>query len=153
MNQKIHLLIVALITVMLFSIPVFSSCESDNLQGVGVDVVAPTHVVSGEEFVFEVRVENTEEKPRLLYSVDIWDAYLEGIFILRTEPAFTDCFHIPIDNVQSYKFKKDIPAEDELVIKFFAIGTTPGNYTSYLDVSIDNLVNFVTHPIFTIVED
>ena len=83
MNQKIHLLIVALITVMLFSIPVFSSCESDNLQGIGVDVVAPTHVVSGEEFVFEVRVENTEEKPRLLYSVDIWDAYLEGIFILR----------------------------------------------------------------------
>ena len=64
MNQKIHILIVALITVMLFSVSVFSSCGNDNLQGIGVDVVAPTHVVSGEEFVFKVRVENNGEKPQ-----------------------------------------------------------------------------------------
>lgn len=153
MNQKTNLLIVALIPVMLFITAGVSSCGCEQPRNINVDVVAPLHVVKGEEFVFEVRVENTAKSSQLLYSIDIWDEYLEGIFIRGTEPPFIDCYHMPIDNTQRYEFKKDIPAEDTLVVKFYAVGIEPGDYSAYLDVCINTGTSFLTHPVITIVED
>jgi hypothetical protein len=82
-----------------------TSCGCGQPQNINFDIVAPLHVLEGEEFIFEVRVENANNKSQLLYSIDIWDEYLEGIFIQRTEPPFIDAYHIPIDNTQSYEFK------------------------------------------------
>ena len=122
-------------------------------EHISVDVICPLHVAKGEEFVFEVQVENTADSPQLLYSIDIWDEYLEGISIQRTEPSFIDCYHIPIDNTQSFEFKKDIVPKGKLMVSFHAIAIEAGDYSSYLDVCINTATSFLTHPIITIVED
>ena len=153
MNQKTNLLNVALIAVLLFITVGVSSCACGPPENISVDVFAPLHVVEGEEFVFEVQVENTADRSQLLYTIDIWDEYLVGIFVHRTEPPFTDCYHIPIDNTQCYEFNKNIPAKGKLVVEFYAVGTEPGNYSSYLDVCIGTGGSFLTHPIITIVRN
>ena len=147
------MLTAALIALMLLITGNISSWGCSGPQDIIVNVDAPLHVVQGEEFVFEVGVENRAARTQLLYSIDIWDEYLEGIAVIRTEPQFTDSYHVPMDNTQSYEFKKDIPAKDKLVIKFYAVGIEPGNYSSYLDVCINTGVNFISHPIITIVDE
>ena len=153
MNRKIGLVAVSLIAVLLPIIVVTSSCECGPPQNINVEIIAPLHVAKGEEFTFEVRVKNTASKPHLLYTIDIWDEYMEGIFVQKTEPPFMDCYHIPVDNTQCYEFNKDIQANSELAIKFYAVGIEPGNYSSYLDVCIGKGGSFASYPILTIVED
>jgi hypothetical protein len=152
-NQKTYLPTVVLIIVMLFITAGVTSCECGSPRNISVDVLAPLHVMKGEEFIFEVRVENTAERSQLLYSIDIWDEYLRGISIHGTEPPFTDCYHVPIDNTHCYEFKKDIPAKGDLIITFYAVGTKAGDYSSYLDVCIGTSTCFLTHHIITTVED
>ena len=147
------MLTVGLIALMLLLTGSISSWGCNQPQDIIVNVVAPLHIVKGEEFVFEVGVENTSASTQILYSIDIWDKYVEGISIIRSEPQFTNSFHIPIDNTQSYEFKKDIPAKDKLVIRFYAVGIKPGDYSSYLDVCINTGIDFISHPIVTIVEE
>jgi hypothetical protein len=126
------------------------SCQPKDIS---IDVIAPLHVAKGEEFVFEIQVENSAEEPQLLYSVDIWDDYLAGVAIRKTEPRFIDTYHVPIDNTQSYEFKQNIPPKGKLVVKFFAVGLEYGEYSSYVDVCINTGTSFLTHPINTIIED
>ena len=130
----------------------FSSCFSQP-ENIRVNVTAPLHVVKGEEFIFEVKMENTAAESQLLYSIDIWDEYLEGIAIQRTEPSFIDTYHIPIDNTQAYDFMQDIPPGGELVVTFFAVGLEPGEYSSYVDVCINTATSFLTQPIITIIDE
>ena len=128
MSQKTNLLTQALVIAMLLITSGVPACGCGQPRDISVDVVAPLHVVKGEMFVFEIHVVNTAEKPQLLYSVDIWDDYLAGIAIQKTDPLFIDTYHIPIDNTQSYEFQQDIPPKDTLVVKFFAVGLKPGEY-------------------------
>lgn len=154
MDKKRVILIVALIMALVFSIAGICSCACITPpRHIAVDVSAPLHTAKGEEFTFEVSVQNKAERPQLLYSIDISDEYLDGIAILRSEPPFTDCYHVPIDNTQCYEFKHDIPPGDELIVTFYAVALDPGEYSSYLDVCINTATSFVTHPIVTIVED
>ena len=152
MNIKRKILIGAAVLAIALLVGGVSSCGGQP-KNISIDVIAPLHVAKGEEFVFEIQVENTAEKSQLLYSIDIWDEYLTGIAIQKTDPPFIGTYHIPIDNTQSYEFKHDIPAKDKLVVKFFAIGLKPGEYSSYVDVCINTGTSFLTHPIITIIED
>ena len=152
MNIKGKMSIGVAVLVMALLVGGIASCGGQP-ENIRVDVVTPLHVVKGEEFVFEIQVENIAEKSQLLYSVDIWDDYLAGIAIQKTEPLFIDTYHIPIDNTQCYEFKQDIPPKDKLVVKFFAVGLELGEYSSYVDVCINTATSFVTHPIITIIED
>jgi len=142
-----------IVSVIILLIVGVSVCACQEPENITINVVAPLHVAKGEKFVFEIQVENTAEKSQLLYSIDIWDEYLTGIAIQKTEPPFIDTYHIPIDNTQSYEFKQDIPPKDKLVVKFFAVGLKPGEYSSYVDVCINTGASFLTHPIITIIED
>jgi hypothetical protein len=153
MRQKTNILAVAFIALVLFATGSVSSWGCDEPRDVIVSVNAPLHVAQGEEFVFEVGVENISASTQLLYSIDIWDEYLKGISVISSEPQFTDSYHIPLDNTQSYEFKQDIPAIDKLVIKFYAVGLEPGHYSSYLDVCINTGTSFISYPIITIVDD
>jgi len=152
MNIKRKTSIVAAVLAMALLVGGVSSCGGQP-ENISIDVIAPLHVAKGEEFVFEIQVENTAEKSQLLYSVDIWDDYLAGIAIQKTEPPFIDTYHIPIVNTQSYEFKQDIPPKDKLVVKFFAVGLKLGEYSSYVDVCINTEASFLTHPIITIIKD
>jgi hypothetical protein len=70
-------------------------CTPENIN---VNIVAPLQVTKGEEFVFEIHVQNTLEQAQLPHSIDISDDYIAGIAIKKTEPPFVQSFHVPIDN-------------------------------------------------------
>jgi hypothetical protein len=149
-SRQMSIGVAVLVVALLVGGVVSCSCQPKDIS---INVITPLHVAKGEGFVFEIQVENTAEKSQLLYSVDIWDDYLAGIAIQKTEPGFIDTYHIPIDNTQCYEFKRDIPPKDTLVVKFFAVGLEPGEYSSYVDVCINTGTSFLTHPITTIIED
>jgi len=57
-------------------------------KDVTIQVNAPLHVKVREEFVVEVRVQNTASRAQRLDSIDVGDRYLQGVAIQSTEPAF-----------------------------------------------------------------
>jgi hypothetical protein len=150
MFQKLIIGVAALILILLPGIAV--SC-SDMPESISVDIDCPLHVAKGEEFLFEIQITNTSSDSQLLYSIDIWDEYMEGITVRKTDPAFTDTYHIPIDNTQSFEFQKDIPPHDTLTLKFYAVGHQTGEYSSYLDICVNSATSFISYPIITIVDD
>ena len=142
-----------IVSVIILLIVGVSVCACQEPENITINVVAPLHVNKGQEFIFEIHVENIAERPQLLYSVDVYDDYLAGIAIQKTEPPFTQSFHVPIVNCQSYEFKQNISPKSQLVVKFFAVGLKSGDYSADVDVCINSESNFLTYPIRTVVED
>ena len=117
-NTRVGIWAVAPLIILLIVAVSLSGCTPQN---VNVNIFAPLQVTKGEEFVFEIHVQNTSEQSQLLYSIDVPDDYLDGIAIKKTEPPFVQSFHIPIVNALSYEFKQNISPQSNLVVKFFAV--------------------------------
>jgi hypothetical protein len=118
-----------------------------------IQVDAPLEVKRGEEFLVTIEVENTAGRTQQLNSIDVWDNYLEGVAIRRADPAFTESFHVPVDNTESYTFERDIGPKGKLTVKFFAIGVKVGDFNSHVDVCINSAGSCKTFPLRTIVQE
>jgi hypothetical protein len=121
-------------------------------KDVTVQVNAPLHVTMKQEFVIELRVQNTAGRSQSVHSIDIGDTYLVGIAIQRTEPAFTQSVHIPLVNMQSYEFGTPIAAGGEQVMKFYAVAVKAGDFSATMDVCINSPSVCQSHPIRAVVE-
>jgi hypothetical protein len=121
-------------------------------KDVTIQVNAPLHVTVRQEFVVEVRVQNTAAKSQSVHSIDIGDSYLVGVAIQRTEPAFKQAVHVPLVNMQSYEFGTPIAAGGEQVVKFHAVAVKAGDYSATLDVCINGPSVCQSHPIRAVVE-
>ncbi|HEX9764164.1 MAG TPA: hypothetical protein VGA39_02680 [Candidatus Acidoferrales bacterium] len=121
-------------------------------KDVTIQVNAPLHVKVKEEFVVEVRVQNTSAQSQRLDSIDVGDRYLQGVAIQRTEPAFKQSMHVPIVNMQSYEFGQPIAAGGEVVVKFHAVAVQAGDYSATVDVCINSASSCSSHPIRAVIE-
>lgn len=121
-------------------------------QDIVARVEAPLQVAAGERFTVDVHVENTARRVQTVYSVDVADAYLEGIAIERSEPPFREAFHVPLDDTMSYQFMAEVPAGGRIVLRFHAVALAPGDHDASLDVCVNSQVNFLTLPLRTRVE-
>jgi hypothetical protein len=121
-------------------------------KDVVVQVNAPLHVTVKQEFVVEVRVQNTAARSQSVHSIDIGDPYLVGVAIQRTEPAFKQSVHVPLVNMQSYEFGHPIAAGGEQVVKFYAVAVKAGDYSATVDVCINGPSVCQSHPIRAVVE-
>ena len=120
-------------------------------DGVEVRIEAPLEAVVGERFTFVARVKNTSSEARTLADLDVADSYLRGIVIERTEPAFSEASHMPIDNTMSYTLNQSIAAGAELVVTVFAMAGHPGDHAGDVDFCIDSRMSCLPYPIRTIV--
>jgi F0F1-type ATP synthase membrane subunit c/vacuolar-type H+-ATPase subunit K len=128
----------ALAIIVLISGGLFVNGLLEKPENVDIDTTVPINVIEGESFVIEVRVHNLAEQSQLLDSIDISSDYLAGIAIEKTEPEFIESFQIPLIQYQSYEFKRNIPAGDTQVVRFFAVGLHPADFAGDIDVCINS---------------
>jgi hypothetical protein len=132
----------------------FVAWLAEEPEQVVVDVDLPVLVTKGESFVIEVQIENTAPHAQVLDSIDIGVAYLDGIAIQGTEPAFVNSSRYTfLEEFQSYDFQQNIPPAERLQVQFYAVAAKPGDFSSDLDVCINDGANCLTFPVRTVVED
>lgn len=139
-----------LIFVLLILIISLNGCGSPKNIVVGVE--APLQVNNGDEFIIVATVKNTASKRQTLASLDLSDAYLDGIAILRTEPDNEESFHVPLDNTVSYVFKLPIEAGEQLEMKLHVKAIKQGDYSGDIDFCINSDTSFLSKSIRTIVQ-
>jgi hypothetical protein len=139
---------VALVVVGLVILGIMAAPPDD----VEVYIDAPVEVANGQQFVIEARVTNLANERQILVDLDVADAYLEGIVIERTDPPFTEAFHVPIDNTFSYSVDVPIPAGEEVTVRLYAYAARPGDFNGYIDFCINSEIKCVQYPMRTIVK-
>jgi hypothetical protein len=131
----------------------FAVWISQEPEDVEVTVTAPLQAAPGEEVVLEVSVTNLSDEPQLLDSVDIFDSYMRGIAVSRTDPPYTNFFHVPIVDARTYEFKRTIPAGETLVVTFHAVAVQVGDYAGQVDVCINLPSSCLGRPVRTVVRE
>lgn len=115
-------------------------------------VEAPVLVNKGDEFTIIAKVENTGVQQKTLVSLDLEDAYLDGIAVLRTEPEHKALTHVAIANTMKYRFDLAIEAGNYIEIRIYAIATKRGDYDLIICFSTKPPVNVLCKSIRTVVE-
>lgn len=122
------------------SIAALSSCASVP-DGVTAWVESPPSVELGEHFKISAHVDNASGKAVKLRTLDIGDAYLDGIAIHQTDPPHSEKVHLPIDNTLSFVFEIDIPPGERVVVDFHAEAQKSGVYQGDFDLCVNSAVN------------
>jgi hypothetical protein len=116
-----------------------------------ITVSAPLNVSVGDEVIIEVTVQNTTGSALVLDSVDITTNYVTGIAILRSEPAYSETFHIPIVDYESYTLEHNVPPNETVTIRFYGQAVNQGDYSGGVDVCIGSGSDCASHSIRTVV--
>lgn len=127
-------------------------CGCGSPRNILVEVQAPIQVSNGDEFTIIAKVNNTAGKQQTLVSLDIADAYLTGIAIVRTEPEHSEATHVPLDNTMSYVFDLPIKAGEQREIRLFAKAIKQGDFNAEIDFCINSSMRFLSKSIRTVVQ-
>lgn len=126
-----------------------SMSSTDDFHAV---VDAPALVRKGEPFKATFTVHNSADEVQVLESLDIDDAWLAGVTITASDPAYTDAMHVPLDNTWSYSYGQAIPPGGSIEVTLQAVGTKPGTWRGEVDVCVGGIARFNTYPLVTTVE-
>ncbi len=121
-------------------------------QDIEISVDAPHQVKPGEEFTIEVTLENLADEAQLLYSIDFTDEYLQAIDVVSTFPDYEVMNDYKMGDFRSYKFKREIDAGEELVVRIQLIGRVEGAFSGVLDVCVDDGFRCETVTLNTLVQ-
>lgn len=124
----------------------------DEPQGVRVAIDAPLRARVGEDFTVTVTVENTAAEAQTLTSLDVADAWLAGVAIIGSEPAFSSSMHVPVDETVSYQYDLSIPPGQSVEIRLRASALKSGDFSDDVDACINTDYNCLSWPIRTLVE-
>lgn len=120
-------------------------------EEVEVRVAPPVEVGLGDAFDLEVVVRNLADRPRRLDSIDVSDAYLEGLAVERTDPPSSGSFHVPVVDMRSFSFGRAIPARGTETVRFSIKAVHEGDFSGDLDVCIDSETNCTKSLVRTVV--
>ncbi|HMD73891.1 MAG TPA: hypothetical protein VKG05_08540 [Steroidobacteraceae bacterium] len=123
-----------------------------NPKDIDVDIQAPPLVKMGEEFIITATIDNHATGAQKLVSLDIGDAYLDGIAITAFEPNYKDTMHVPIDNTRSYIFDLPVETGRPLRILLHARAVKTGDHNSQIDFCINSNASFLSRTLRTTVE-
>lgn len=126
-------------------------CSFEMPTNVQLFVDAPATVPEGQEFTIVVRVKNTAPETQTFVDLDIADAYLEGIVIKSTQPAFSDAMHVPIDNTVSYSLGLPVAAGKEVKVTLHAAAVRSGDFSGDFDFCINSEFTCLPYPVRTVV--
>ena len=137
-----------LVTVLMTSLAVLgcglSGIDFEDPQNVEISVEAPTTVEVGERFEILARMRNTATSTQILIDLDIADEYLEGVVIESMEPAFSDVFHVPLDDTMSYSLDLPVPAGDEVIVTLHVLAAKTGDFSGDFDFCIGSETSFLS---------
>ena len=120
-------------------------------EEVEVRVSPPVEVGYGESFDLEVVIRNMADRPRTLDSIDVSDSYLDGLAIERMEPASSGSMEIPVVDMRSFTFGREIPAGGTETVHFALKAVHEGDFSGNLDVCIDSGASCITSLVRTVV--
>lgn len=106
-------------------------------ENVNIVVDVPVQASKGETVTLDIRVENTATDAQLLHSVDIDSSYLAGVVIDEAVPPFSESAPIPVVDMQTYTFEKQIPAGETLVVQLNGTAVETGDYSGRVDICIN----------------
>lgn len=124
----------------------------DDPQDIALKVDAPLRVRQGEVFQILVTVTNSAPTAQTLHSLDIADAWVDGIAITSSEPPFSEASHVPIDNTWSYRYMREIPPGGSVQVALTASALKSGDWAGDIDACINSDVSFLSMPVRTYVE-
>lgn len=110
--------------------------------------VLATGLVLGGSMFAAVR---SEEDEIVLDSVDVSESYLEGISLVRTNPAYRDT--LSILGFTRYEFQTPIPAGQTLQLGLQALALRAGEFRGEVDVCINSGFSCRTYQVRTMVAD
>jgi hypothetical protein len=114
---------------------------SEKVENVNVYFSGPTKFAPGEEFDFQVQVENTAEEPRRLKSIGLPSSLLEDFDVARTDPPFLESSVTPLGRLRGFVFDKAIPPKGRLAVQFHARGRKAENLSLSAWICIDTYFN------------
>jgi hypothetical protein len=120
-------------------------------QDVEVRADGPVSVEADQEFQVVLTVKNTGTATKTLVDVDIADEWLAGVVVTKMDPPFTDAFHVPIDNTQSYSLDRPIEPGAELKVVISAYAAHAGDFAGDVDFCIDSGMSCLSYPMRTLV--
>jgi hypothetical protein len=130
-----------------------ASSASGGSADANITVSAPLNAAVGDEVIIEVTVENTTASPLVLDSVDIASSYITGIAILRSDPAYSETFHIPVFDYESYTLEHNVPPNETVTVRFYGQAVNQGDYSGGVDVCIGSGSDCASHSIRTLVSE
>ncbi len=132
-------------------VALMTGCSFEMPSDVELFVEAPAMVQEGQEFTIVVRIKNTASETQTFVDLDIADAYLEGIVIKSTQPAFSDAMHVPIDNTVSYSLGLPVAAGKEVKVTLRAAAVRSGDFSGDFDFCINSEITCLPYPVRTVV--
>jgi Na+-transporting methylmalonyl-CoA/oxaloacetate decarboxylase gamma subunit len=120
-------------------------------QNIAIAVKSPDRVKPREAFTIEITIANSADEAQTLDSIDIYDTYLKGVRMQRSNPAWSAS--ATVGDFVTYNYQLEIPARGELVVKFDARAIGPGDYAGDFDVCINNELSYLTEVVRTNVDE
>jgi hypothetical protein len=130
----VTVLLIAGLTAVPFMLP-------EKVENIQVYFSGPPKFAAGEEFDFQVQVENTAEKPRRLKSIGLPSRLLEDFDVPRTDPPFLESSVSPLGRLRMFVFDKAIPPKSRLALQFHARGRKAANLSLSAWICIDTDMN------------
>ena len=123
-----------------------------SVEGIVATVEAPFVVVKGNTFTITATIENLLDSEQKLDSINIGDAYLEGVAVTGSSPSFSGTWHVPIDNTISHTFEIPIPARETLTVTFSVTALTLGDFEDAFNICVNGPTSCIFKRIRTLVE-
>ncbi len=117
---------------------VLSNARVFEPSGVTTELTAPQNAPLKDPFVIEISITNDAAEDQILDSIDLPTAYLAGIELQSTTPAYTDEFAIPFVKFHSYTFNQNIEQFETLIVEFVMEGQQEGLFEGEVDVCIND---------------
>ncbi|PJE77170.1 hypothetical protein COV05_00985 [Candidatus Uhrbacteria bacterium CG10_big_fil_rev_8_21_14_0_10_48_16] len=102
-------------------------------DGLTAVVDAPLRASVGESFPVVVTITNNTDEEQLLHSIDVAEAYIDGIAVISTSPVFTESFILG-DGTVTHFFETPVPAGEVVTATFTMEALTPGDMRGDFDV-------------------
>jgi len=116
-----------------------------------VEIRHPDSVQKGEEFDLTVVVVNeSDQDPLTVDTIDIGESYLEGFAVTSTEPSYSSSMTVPIDNSRSFEFGSTVGPGATNVFIFHMRAQRKGRFIG--DIDVCEGLQFLTQVADTVVE-
>lgn len=104
-------------------------------EGIHVEVVCDNRVAVGDTLPIEIYVKNVSTSSQKIESIDIENALLEGLSVVRAEPPWSIIEPVPFVG-RSYVYKHRLSPNEETTFVFYLKGDKPGRFVGIVDVYV-----------------
>lgn len=135
--------------VLLLLVRIFIGTTLNEPTTVEVQIDAPEQIPLNEPFAVTIQLTNLITANQTLHSIDLQRSYLENIRLNNSTPTYKTVRSLPLTNFASYRFEKEIPAEQTMIIELHFVGQTIGQFSGLIDICLADGTLCLARPLET----